>query len=246
MPRLIVFAVGVLCLSCSSQAPVEPKAEKAALGEQVAINGDLYQRVMAKPTSNQANDVIVISIPVSTSGGNITIADEITIAGKTYTANCGSSSESTADDVGNTRATATDLTSMPPTSSENWTFFRSQPYQLTPGDVDYFRVRLTERAHLGILSDSPDRSNSIDTYGTLMNRSGQILAQNDDSKQDPPHFVLVLADAPAGTYYVEVKGATSAVAGTYELWTATQIARAGKPVAQEDERQIQIERMARF
>ena len=51
MPRLIVILVGVVCLSCSSKVPVEPKAEKAALGEQVAINGDLYQRVMAKPTS---------------------------------------------------------------------------------------------------------------------------------------------------------------------------------------------------
>ena len=128
---------------------------------------------------------------------------------------------------------ATDLTAMPPESSTNWTFFRSRPYQLTRGDVDYFRVRLTERAHLGIMSDTPDRNNPIDTYGTVMNSSGRVLARNDDSEQDPPHFVLVLSNASPGIYYVEVKGATSSVAGTYELWTATKKTGAGKPVAEQ-------------
>ena len=184
----------------------------------------------------------MISIPVSTSGGHITIADEITIAGKTYRANC--SDGGTSDDVGNTQATATALTAMPPESSTNWTFFRSQPYQLTAGDVDYFRVRLTQRADLGIMSDAPDRSNPIDTKGKLMTNSGRILTQNDDSNQDPPHFVLVVGDAPPGTYYVEVKGATSWVEGEYELWTATRIPGAGKPVAEGEDRRLQIERLA--
>ena len=231
MPRLIVLLVGAFCLSCSSQVPVEPAPEKAALGEEVAINGELYRRVVGKATADQANDVIVIAIPVSTSGGTITIANEIQIAGKTYTANCSANDgpSASSDDVGNTMATATSLAAMPPTSE--WTFWESRTYQLTPGDVDYFRVRLTQRADLAILSGPSD--NSTDPAGTLMTSSGRILDRNDDSSSanDGLHFVLIAIDLSPGTYYVEVKGGTPSAAGPYDLTVATRRPQAGKPVA---------------
>ncbi|MDE2704254.1 MAG: pre-peptidase C-terminal domain-containing protein, partial [Gemmatimonadota bacterium] len=135
------------------------------------------------------------------------------------------------DDVGNTRQTATDLIAMPPESSERFTYFRSRSYQLDRGDVDYFRVRLNQRADLLIVSDTPNRSNKTDTYGTLMTSTGRVLMRNDDSTSDPPHFFLGMTNLAAGTYYVEVKGALSSSAGEYELWTGTRIPGAGKAVA---------------
>ena len=253
MPRLVVLLAGAFCLSCSSPIPTaqnpEAAQEEVAPWETVSINGATYRRVAAKPTEAQETVLISILIPVEVSSdGTLTFSDIVMIGDRVYTADCATSSSSStsSDDVGNTRATATNLTAMPAESSTKWTFFKSKPYQLTRGDVDYFRVRLNQRADLGIMSDSPDRSNPVDTAGKLMDSSGRLLAQNNDATQDPPHFVMALAGTPAGTYYVEVKGGTSSAAGTYELWTATRIPKAGKPVAELDGQQIQIERLARF
>ena len=244
MPRSIVALVGLLCLSCSSQSPVESKGEKAALGEAVAINGELYRRVMAKATAAQDDAVITISIPVSSSGGNITIADEITIAGRTYTANCGGGSPSTtSDDVGNTRSAATNLTvRYADSAADDPGYWSSSVYQLSRGDVDYFRLRVTRRVWLGVLSHS-----TIDLKGKLMNDQGRVLVENDDGPAneagDFDFFVVTLVNP--GTYYLEVKGARSSTNGPYSLGVGTWHESSGKPVAELDNRQVQLEQLAR-
>lgn len=248
MPRSIVVLVGLLCLSCSSPTPTaqspEAAVEEAAPWEMLSINGATYRRVAAKPTEAQADAVITISIPVTVSGGNIIIADEITIAGKTYTANCSATDGPSDDDVGNSTATATDLLVMAPEHGDNFTWFRSKTYRLTPGDVDVFRLRVPEQCDLMVLS-APD-DNTTDTYGTLRSSSGRLLARNDDSSVRPPNFTLFLRGVSPGVMYLEVKGATSGASGPYELWTGTRVPGAGKPVASQEkelERQLALERL---
>lgn len=227
---LVAFAL-ILCGSCTSQAPVEPSPSEATLGEEVAINGERYRRVVAKPTTTQDDAVITISIPVSTSGGNIIIADEITIAGKTYTANCGGSSESgTPDDVGNTFSTATNLTVPVPTSQDEGAFWRSSLYRLTGGDVDVFRLRVTGSRTISLAVVSGPAESTTDTRGQLLSSSGRVLAENDDTEGFGLNFFLWSRVDP-GTYYVKVQGASSRVAGTYDLVVGTWMVAAGKPVA---------------
>ena len=238
---LVAFAL-ILCGSCTSQAPVEPSPSEATLGEKVAINGEMYRRVVAKPTTTQDDAVITISIPVSTSGGNIIIADEITIAGKTYTANCGGSSSSTPDDVGNTFSTATNLTVPVPTSPDNGSFWRSSMYRLTAGDVDVFRLRVTGSRTIDIAVVSGPAESTTDTRGQLLTSSGRMLAENDDTDGFGLNFFLFGRVAP-GTYYVKVQGATSSTAGTYDLVVGTWTVAAGKPVVSASQRQ---DRMAQL
>ena len=228
----VVFslALSVFVLSCSDQAPVEPPPEEAALGEEVAINGELYRRVVAKATADQANDVIVISIPVSTSGGNIIIANEITIAGKTYTADCsandGPSTQS--DDVGNTRSTATSVSLRYNASSANDPAVVATPnYQITAGDVDFFRVRPTKNVNLGVLSAGQTR-----LYGRLLDSQGRLIVSDIGTISDP-NFFLFNGVVAGRTYYVEVRGATSSTRGTYSLGFGTWNPTSGKPVASE-------------
>ena len=232
----VVFTL-ILGGACDSQTPVDPQPEEATLGEKVAINGEMYRRVMAKPTTTQDDAVITISIPVSTSGGNILIADEVTIAGKTYTANCGGSS-STPDDVGNTTSAATNLTVPVPTSAEG-SFWRSSMYRLTAGDVDYFRLRVTGSRTIDMAVVSGPEGSTTDTHGQLLSSSGRVLAENDDAEGFGLNFFVFSRVSP-GTYYLKVRGATSRSAGTYDLVVATWTVAAGKPVAS---RELELRQM---
>lgn len=120
-------------------------------------------------------------------------------------------------------------------------YWGSTVYQLSRGDVDYFRLRVTRTVGLGILSFS-----DIDLKGKLMTDRGAVLAENDDGpgNEAGDFDFFVFAEVTPGTYYVEVKGARSSTTGPYSLGIGTWHPISGKPVASEElelERQLALE-----
>ena len=104
-----------------------------------------------------------------------------------------------ADDHGNTRATATSLSLDSPLTG------RIDP----AGDIDYFRVRVTASGPLTV-----ETTGSTDTVGHLENSSGELLAKSDDAGVDT-NFKIVHNVAP-GTYYIRVAGYETRI-GSYTL-----------------------------
>jgi len=93
MFRLTAF-IGILLfiLSCSQDKPTAQDAfdVKAGPWQTVEINGALYQRVAAKPTSTAQGDLL-ITIPIrweATAYGAIRLSNTVEVAGRTYTADC--------------------------------------------------------------------------------------------------------------------------------------------------------------
>jgi hypothetical protein len=80
---------------------------------------------------------------------------------------------------------------------------------LGAGDRDVFRIDLPAAGRLTAAT-----TGSIDTYGTLTNPSGAVLARDDDSGAGT-NFSLA-ADA-SGTVYLEVRGYDARAAGPYTL-----------------------------
>lgn len=91
------------------------------------------------------------------------------------------------------------------------------------GDVDYFRLLVTGATiDLAIASYG-----EADTYGQLLNSSGQVLSENDDGLYNAPGF-FVEARVEAGTYYVKVRGLSSSTTGSYSLAVGAWLPSAGK------------------
>jgi hypothetical protein len=104
-----------------------------------------------------------------------------------------------ADDHGNTAATAAAVNL---NSSTNAAID-------VPGDVDFFRVQVTEAGTLTVYT-----TGSTDTFGRLLDSNGVELASNDDSTD--LNFRIVRAVSP-GVYYVSVRHYSSASTGAYVL-----------------------------
>ena len=105
-----------------------------------------------------------------------------------------------ADDHGSTAETATSVASLP------W----SGPGELErQGDRDVFRIDVDGPGTLTAYT-----TGATDTYGRLTDADGDVLAEDDDSG-DEPNFEIK-AGVAAGTYYVEVSGANGAT-GSYTL-----------------------------
>ena len=104
------------------------------------------------------------------------------------------------DDHGDTPATAT-LVQAP--SSTTGTLESA-------GDKDYFRFELSQAGRLQVQT-----SGSTDTYGTLF-RGSSIVDRNDDGGSGT-NFQITVAEAQAGTWYVEVRGYDSTATGSYRL-----------------------------
>ena len=241
--RFTLWALSALfALSCSQESPsptappAAATAEEAGPWQTVSINGALYRRVAAKPTETSQADLL-ITIPISyetTADGSIRLSDTVSIAGRTYTADCGTGGGQSGggDDVGNTRATATRLTVPEPTTTE-FEFWYSPEYEITQGDEDYFSLYAPRQMWVGIGSIG-----STDVKGWLYNRDGIVIDEDDDGRDDGRNF-LVLGLVGPGTYYVRVTGARASVSGSYSLAVAASLPDgAGKPVAQ-----AQVERI---
>ena len=78
------------------------------------------------------------------------------------------------------------------------------------GDKDYFRFELSRAGRLQVQT-----SGSTDTYGTLF-RGSSIVDRNDDGGSGA-NFQITVAEAQAGTWYVEVRGYDSTATGGYRL-----------------------------
>ena len=214
-----------------------PLLEKRGRGKPFRSTAPLYRRVAAKPTETSQADLL-ITIPIgyeTTADGSIRLSDTVQIAGRTYTADCGTGGGQSGggDDVGNTRATATDLIVPQATSSATGEFWFSPNYVLTAGDVDYFRLRVTQPIDLAVGS-----SGGTDTYGQLLDSSGLVLGENDDRSSSPPDFFVIAFQVEPGTYYLKVRGANSNTTGTYSLTVGAWLSSAGKVVAETYEQQL--------
>ncbi len=240
--RFALWALSALfVLSCSQESPsptappVAAAAGEAGPWQTVEINGALYRRVAAKPTETSQADLL-ITIPISyetTADGSIRLSDTVQIAGRTYTADCGTGDGQSGggDDVGNTRATATRLTVPEPTSTTEFDFWFSPEYEITRGDEDYFRLYVPRRMWLGIGSKG-----STDVKGWLYDQDGIVIDEDDNSRDDGRNFLL-LGLVDSGTYYLRVTGARTSTSGSYELSVGASLPDgAGKPVAAEVER----------
>ena len=230
----------LLVLSCSQEPPVSSPssafAEESGPWQTVSINGATYRRVAAKPTeTSQADLLITIPISYTVEGGAVRFSDTVQIAGRTYTADCGTDGGQSGggDDVGNTRATATRLTVPEPTSTTEFDFWFSPEYEITRGDEDYFRLYAPRRMWLGIGSRG-----STDVKGWLYDQNGLVIDEDDNSRDDGRNF-LVLGLVDSGTYYLRVTGARASTAGSYSLSVGTGLPDgAGKPVAQAEVERI--------
>ena len=80
---------------------------------------------------------------------------------------------------------------------------------LSAGDVDYFVIEISDSGTLVVST-----TGSVDTYGSILDGSGNVLAGDDDGGEDRNFRVSV--PVSAGTYYIEVKGWGSDI-GDYTL-----------------------------
>lgn len=109
------------------------------------------------------------------------------------------------DDVGNTLATARAV-NVPSTTSAVLGHV---------GDIDMFRLTLASRMEL-----TATTTGSTDTYGTLYNSSGAVLASNDD--YNGSHNFRLVNTLVAGTYYIGVRHYSSTGTGSYALALSTR------------------------
>ena len=104
------------------------------------------------------------------------------------------------DDHGNERPTATSLilgTELPGRFEMG-------------GDVDYFRLRLSESTSVAIYT-----TGSLDTYGQLEDASGRVVAWNDDGGES--WNFRIEETLSAGEYYVRVRSVSETQTGSYTL-----------------------------
>ena len=110
--------------------------------------------------------------------------------------------DETGDDHGNTRSEATQVS-----------LGSSASGSLSEHDVDYFVIEMLSAGVLVATTTS-----SMDTYGSILDVDGNILAEDDD-RGGLLNF-RVSADLGAGTYYIQVKAsefALGSVVGDYTL-----------------------------
>ena len=81
---------------------------------------------------------------------------------------------------------------------------------LAPGDVDYFRVEVSQAHNLVVHTTS-----GLDTFGYIEDDAGTVLARNDDA--GPGSNFSMSRSVEAGTYYIRVEGLGDDETGPYTL-----------------------------
>ena len=84
------------------------------------------------------------------------------------------------------------------------------PGFLTSGDVDYFRIDLSEPATLQIWT-----SGDVDTFGNLRAGDGSLIATDIDS--GPGMNFEIYESVRGGTYFIQVRAITDSFTGSYTL-----------------------------
>ena len=116
-----------------------------------------------------------------------------------------------ADDHGNAISTATPVYLNLPDSTSTAGSLESG------GDYDYFLLDLYEAASIVVYS-----TGSTDTYGCLLNSEGERYDSSACDDDDGPNYNFNLAkQLPSGTYYLEVRGWSSATTGPYTVTVET-------------------------
>ena len=110
------------------------------------------------------------------------------------------------DDHGDSPAAASVV---PLTSSTGGTLERS-------GDSDWFRIDLAADDALRVRTTGP-----TDTYGRL-NLAGSDFSREDDDSGTGSNFDILVLEAQAGTWYLEVSGADTGTTGAYTLHVEAQ------------------------
>jgi len=119
------------------------------------------------------------------------------------------------DDVGNSKDTATAFTAPTPISSTTPYYSYLPTYELTRGDIDFFRIEVKQRMVLQVYSFG-----DLDLRGQLIDSNERILFQDDNSGGAPANFFLNSTVNP-GTYYLKVEGVRESVSGNYSLALGT-------------------------
>ena len=103
------------------------------------------------------------------------------------------------DDHGDTRSKATEVSLGSSTAGS-----------LSSGDVDYFRIEIRDAGTLSVST-----TGNMDTYGSILDSSGDILISNDDS--GPGYNFQVSVSVRPGTYYILVAAYDELTTGDYTL-----------------------------
>ena len=82
--------------------------------------------------------------------------------------------------------------------------------ELSAGDSDYFRVTVSSAGTL-----MASTIGSTDTYGSIEDRSGNVLSENDDGGEGRNFHVS--ATVESGTYFIRVSGFDASSTGAYTL-----------------------------
>ena len=85
---------------------------------------------------------------------------------------------------------------------------------LLAGDIDYFRVTMSSSGTLVAYT-----TGSTDTYGSILDDSGSVLASDDESGESANFRVFT--SVSSGSYYIEVRGYSSSTTGNYTLHVAS-------------------------
>ncbi len=85
---------------------------------------------------------------------------------------------------------------------------------LSAGDTDYFRVTMNSSGTLVAYT-----TGSTDTYGSILDGSGAVLAIDDEGGESSNFRVFT--SVSSGTYYIEVRGYGSSTTGNYTLHVAS-------------------------
>lgn len=80
------------------------------------------------------------------------------------------------------------------------------------GDLDYFRFTLSATSDVRLTT-----TGDTDTFGTVTDTSGNVVAENDDIVLGQQRNFLIETTLAAGTYFLEVRGFDDSVTGAYQL-----------------------------
>ena len=87
--------------------------------------------------------------------------------------------------------------------------------RLSEGDTDYFRVSMSGSGTLSAYT-----TGSTDTYGSILNSSGDVLVENDDAGVDRNFWISALVSSD--TYYIRIRGYDYSTTGNYTLRIGTR------------------------